>query len=152
MLKNIIFAVALFIITNSTCSSALVFKPAQAILRSPNSRGLLIAARSSVRMLHSVSPNYTTDREVREIGESYWNINMAKELISKKKGFAAMRATEGAFVFLGIATAGPSLSEMIEGVIIYGFWGLLPSCIALGIGSNLRIPVDELKEKIKEIK
>lgn len=63
-----------------------------------------------------------------------------------------MCATEGVCVFLGIATADPSLSEMVAGGIGYGFLGLIPGSIAFLIGSNLRIPVDELKEKIREIK
>lgn len=151
MLKIYFYAVAFIVVVNSTCSSVLVFKPAQAILRSANSREFLLAARSSVRMLHSVSPNYTTEREEREIGESYWNIEMAKNLISKKKGFSAMCATEGLCIWLGFLTADSS-TLIIDGLIAPGFFGIVPSAIAYSIASNLPIPVDELRKKIKEIK
>lgn len=89
------------VLTNSIFSSALLFRPAQAILRSANSQEFLLAARSSVRMLnYYVSPNYTTQQEVRELGESYVNINKAKELISYRRALAAACAIGGPFICL----------------------------------------------------
>lgn len=122
-------------------------KPVQTLTTATHCKVLLLSAK---RMPQSVSPNYTTDREVREIGEDRWHINQAKMLISDRRTRRTCLTTEVTCILTGLFTnyGHNALGGMLGG----GLFGLIPSAVAALIALNWRISVDALKKEIKEMK